>query len=88
MNFEIKPCKTKGAIKTKPKKQVKLDFSKLKNYEIVVKTPVAIIIKIQNIELMVQKFGEITFKNCQDENLIKKIATRIYNKAVIPKTKP
>ncbi|MFH1456041.1 MAG: hypothetical protein ABIF40_03770 [archaeon] len=89
MEFEIKPCKTKGAIKAQLKHNTKLDFKKIKsNFEIIVETPVALIIKEENVEIMVQKYGDLTFKNCKDEVLIEKIAKKIYKIALNNKTKP
>jgi esterase/lipase len=76
--FEIKPCKDKGGISVKPKKSIKLDLSKIKNnFEVVVDTPILIVIKKED-EIIVHNYGELIFKHLKDKEKIKKIAEEIY----------
>ena len=80
--FIIKLCKTKASYSTKINK--KLDLNKIsKKYKTIVKTPILLIIKKDNYEIIVHNYGELIFKNLKDENKIKKIAQEIYNESVI-----
>ncbi len=82
MEFEIKPCKTRATYSVKPKKNIKLDLSKLKeNFKIKAETPIATVIESEGEEIIVHRYGEIKFKTCKDEGKIKKIAEKIYEKS-------
>jgi len=81
MEFEIKPCKTRAAYSVKPKKNIKLNLSKLKgNFRIKAETPIATVIEVDGEEIIVHRHGELKFKKLRDENKIKKIAEEIYEK--------
>ena len=81
MEFEIKPCKTRAAYSVKPKKNIKLNLSKLKgNFRIKAETSIATVIEVDGEEIIVHKYGELKFKKLRDENKIKKIAGEIYEK--------
>jgi len=79
MEFEIKPCKTKATYSVKPKKNVKLDLSKLKNkFKIKIETPIASVIEFEGEEIIVHRHGEIRFKTLRDEEKIKRISDMVY----------
>ena len=78
MEFTIEPCKTKAAYSAKPKKKCSLDFSKLKDFNIVLETPIATVVKIEGEEIIVHKYGELKFKTLKDKEKIKKIAEKIF----------
>jgi len=80
MEFEIKPCKTRAAYSVKPKKNIKLDLAKLKEFKIKAETPIASVIDIDGEEIIVHRYGEIKFKTLRDEAKIRKIAEKIYEK--------
>jgi len=81
MDFEIKPCRTRATYSAKPRKNVRLDLSKLKDsFKIKIETPVASVIDADGEEIIVHKYGEIKFKTCKDKDKIKKIAEEIYEK--------
>jgi len=78
--FDIKLCKTKGAYSVKLNKQVKLDFNLLKDFEVVLETPILVVLKVDNEEIVVHRYGEIIFKTLKDEDKIIEIAKKVFNK--------
>lgn len=77
--FEIKLCKTKSAIIVKPVRNVKLDLAKMnKSFNVIAQTSIASVLKIDNEEVVVHRYGDIYFKSLKDESLINKIAQEIY----------
>jgi len=79
MEFILAKCKTKAAYSAKLKKQAKLDLNKIKKkFEVVLETPILLVIEVKNIEIVVHGFGELLFKKCDDENFMQKTAESIY----------
>jgi len=78
--FDIKLCKTKGAYSVKLNKKVNLDFSLLKDFEVVLETPVLVVLKVDNEEIVVHRYGEIIFKTLKDEDKIIEIAKKVFDK--------
>lgn len=77
--FEIKECKTKGGYEVKPLKNIKLDFNKIKSqFKVIFDSPVALVIKENEYEIVIHKYGELLFKNCTDKIIIEKIAKKVY----------
>jgi len=77
--FSIEKCKTKAAYSAKLKKQQHLDLQKIKNkFEVLLETPILLVIKEQEVEIIVHGYGELLFKNGDDVDLMRKIAERIY----------
>lgn len=77
--FEIKECKTKGGYTVKPIKNTKLDFAKIKkSFTILFDSPIALVIKEGDIEVVVHKYGELLVKKCKDVKVIEALARRIY----------
>lgn len=79
IDFTLEKCKTKTAYSAKLKKQQQLDLLKIKKkFEIVLETPILLVLKVEGIEIIVHSYGELLFKNCQDQELMRKIAEKIY----------
>ncbi|MBI2125665.1 hypothetical protein HYV87_03570 [Candidatus Woesearchaeota archaeon] len=79
IEFTLEKCKTKAAYSAKLKKQQKLDLQKIKKtFEIVLETPILLVVKVGGVEVIVHGYGELLFKNCQETDLMRKIAGRIY----------
>ena len=79
IEFTVEKCKTKAAYSAKLKKQQHLDLQKIKNkFEIVLETPILLVLKVDGVEMVVHGYGELLFKNCQDQDLMRKIAESIY----------
>ncbi len=77
--FEIKECKTKGGYTVKPLKNMHLDFTKIKkNFTVIFDSPIAIVIKEEEIEVVIHKYGELLVKKCKDTKKMEALARRIY----------
>ena len=80
MEFTIEKCRTKAAYSAKLKKSQSLDLQKIKQkFELILETPLLLVIKVEGVEIIVHGYGELFFKNCEDKNLMKKIAEMIYS---------
>ncbi|HLD72655.1 MAG TPA: hypothetical protein VJA23_03650 [Candidatus Nanoarchaeia archaeon] len=78
-NFSLAKCKTKAAYSAKLKQNRKLDLIKIKNqYEILMETPILLVIKTAAGEVIVHAHGELLFKKCADVSLMEKLAEEIY----------
>jgi len=79
IEFTVEKCKTKAAYSAKLKKQQHLDLQKIKTkFEIILETPILLVLKTEGVEVVVHGYGELLFKKCQDTELMRKIAERIY----------
>lgn len=79
INFSLGKCKTKATYSAKLRPKGKLDLQKIKNnFEVVLETPILLVIKAYDIEVIVHNYGELLFKNCEDFPLMEKIAEKIY----------
>ena len=77
--FTLLSCKTRATCSTMPNNNLSLNLNKIKEkYETVLETPVAIIIKEQNVEIVVHNYGKLVFRQCSDEKKIKRMAREIY----------
>ncbi|MBW3003959.1 hypothetical protein KY328_05720 [Candidatus Woesearchaeota archaeon] len=83
MDYKIKPCKTKAAFSVIPVQKIKLDFDKLKiKFETLIDNPIALVIKVDDEEIVVHNYGEMLFKTLKNVEKIKTIADRIYEVGV------
>ncbi len=79
MEFTIEKCKTKAAYSAKLKRPQPLDLLKIKKkFELVLETPLLLVIKVEGVEIIVHGYGELFFKNCEEKGLMKGIAEKIY----------
>lgn len=79
INFSLGKCKTKAAFSAKLRQKGKIDLAKVKSkYEVILETPILLVIKVQGIEIIVHSHGELMFKNCSDTELMEKLAEEIY----------
>lgn len=77
--FTIAKCKTKAAYAAKLKKQGKVNLNLIKEkFEVVLETPILLVVRVESVEVVVHGYGELLFKNCEDITLMKEIAERIY----------
>ena len=77
--FILAKCKTKAAFSAKLKTPHRLDLEKIKkSFETIMETAILIIIKEENVEIIVHGYGELMFKNCSDTDLMEKIAKKVY----------
>ena len=79
VEFTIEKCKTKAAYSAILKKQQRLNLQKIKSkFTVVLETPVLLVVAVEGVEVIVHGYGELLFKNCQDMELMKKIAEKVY----------
>ena len=79
IDFTLEKCKTKAAYSAKLKRQRQLDLQALKQkLEIVLETPLLLVVKEEGVEIIVHGYGELLFKRCEDTDLMRKIAEKIY----------
>lgn len=84
VDFTLEKCKTKAAYSAKLKKHRQLDLQKIKKkFEIVLETPLLLVLKVEGVEIIVHSYGELLFKKCQDQELMRKIAESIYGGGLI-----
>ena len=79
IKFSLAKCKTKAAHSAKLLQKGKLDLSKIKKkFEIIMETPILLVVKTEAGETIVHSHGEILFKKCTDMELMESIAKKIY----------
>lgn len=78
-NYSIDYCKTKKGFEAKLKKRQKLDMNKIKQ-EFTVKADagIALVLEIDNEEIIIQEYGSCLFKTCKDEEKAKNITQKIF----------
>ncbi|MBT3814392.1 hypothetical protein HOE37_04375 [Candidatus Woesearchaeota archaeon] len=79
VKFSLAKCKTKAAFSAKLMQKGKIDLKKVaKKFEVVMETPILLVIKTETGEVIVHSHGEILFKKCMDTELMEKVAEEIY----------
>ncbi|NQV91712.1 hypothetical protein HQ489_04525 [Candidatus Woesearchaeota archaeon] len=80
MEFTLEKCKTKAAYSAKLPQRVKLDLTAIsKKFDVILETKILLVIKEQDIEIIVHGYGELMFKECSDVKLMEKIAKKVYS---------
>jgi hypothetical protein len=84
MLFRIQKCKQKAAFAAKPLKQVKLDLKKVaKHFETLFESPVMVLIKVDDCRALVEKHGEIIFRDYKTKEEYEKIAQKVYDESLL-----
>lgn len=79
IEFTVSKCKTRAAYSAKPTKNIKLSLNLIKQkFTTLIDTPIALVIKANDIKIVVHNYGELLFRNFSDEAKIKQIAEAIY----------
>ena len=79
VDFTVEKCKTKATYSAKLKKQQQLSLDTIKKkVKIVLETPILLVIEEEGVQLVVHKYGELLFQNCQDVPLMERIAEKIF----------
>ncbi len=66
----------------KLKRPAKLDLQKVKKrFEVILETPILLVIKKEGVEITIHGYGELLFRNCSNTELMEKIAKEIYEAA-------
>ena len=83
IEFHVQKCKTRAGYSAKLVKQGKLDLAALRaKFDVVMDTPVLLVLSVDDIEVIVHGYGELLFKKCDDIELARKIAEKIYGVGV------
>ena len=79
IDFSLGKCKTKATFSAKLKHPQKLNLEKIKKkFKVVLDTPILLVINVDKVELIVHGYGELLFKNCENMDLMNKIALEVY----------
>lgn len=77
--FTLGKCKTKATYSAKLKNPARLNLKRIAaNFEIVLETPVLLVITVEGIEIIVHGYGELLFKTGEDTEQMQRIAETIY----------
>lgn len=79
IKFSFGKCKTKAAFKARLEQKGKLNLEKIKKkYQVILETPILLVVKIGDVEVIVHGYGELLFKRCDDAHKAEKIAEEIF----------
>ena len=86
INFLLGKCKTKAAFSAKLRQKGKINLVKIKEkYDVVLETPILLVINVKGIEIIVHSHGELLFKNCFALELMEKLTKEIYETGLVEK---
>ena len=74
--IKVEKCKTKAAYSAKLGKKINLDKVRSK-FDVVLDTPILVVVKVDGVEVIVHGYGELLFKKCDDVEKMQEIATKI-----------
>lgn len=78
-SFSLGKCKTRAGYSAKLKNPQRLDLKSIKfKFETILETPILLVIKTEQGEVIVHGYGELLFKEGKDMDEMEKIAERIY----------
>jgi hypothetical protein len=79
IKFSLAKCKTKAAYSAKLQQKGKIDLKKIKDqFEVLMETPILLVVKTKAGEVIVHSHGEILFKGCKDVELMESISKSVY----------
>lgn len=80
INFTVEKCKSRAGYSANLQKQQKLNLQQIQSqFEVVLETPILLVIRVEGVEVVVHGYGELLFKHCTDTELMNKIAEKIYH---------
>ena len=80
IKFSLAKCKTKAAYSAKLQQKGKLDLKRIKDkFEVLMETPILLVVKTEAGEVIVHSHGELLFKGCTNVSLMEAIAENIYS---------
>lgn len=83
IKFNVEKCKTKAAYSAKLQQKGKLDLAKIKaHFDVILETPILLVIKVNGIEIIVHNYGELLFKKGDDVAWMRLVAARIYEQGL------
>ena len=85
VNFTFGKCKTRAGFSAKLLQKGRLNLQKIKEqFEVLLETPILLVIREHGLEVIVHQYGELLFKNGKQEEFAKmeEIVKKIYEKGV------
>ncbi len=83
IKFSFGKCKTGVSYAARLMQKGTLNLNKIKKkYEVVMETPILLVVKVKGIEVIVHEHGKLLFKECQDVELMEKIVEEIYEEGL------
>ncbi len=80
VNYTLQKCKTRAGYSAKTPNPIQLNLKKIaQEFDVVMETPVLVVIKEKGVEVIVHGYGELLFKECTDEELMDEIARNVYD---------
>jgi adenylyltransferase/sulfurtransferase len=77
-DFTVQKCKTRKGWSAKPRRNIRLDLDSIKKrFKVILDTPILLVIDHEG-EIVVHDYGELLFKELNDERRIKEISDEIY----------
>lgn len=81
--FSLGKCKTRAGYSAKLKKKQKLELTEIKKqFEVILETPILLVVREEGLEIIVHGYGELLFKKGDDVSLMEKIAKKIYSAGI------
>ena len=80
--FTLEKCKTRAGYSAKLPSSKRLNLSHIKKeFEVLLETPILLVVKVEGMEIVVHGFGELLFKNSKEGDLekMRKVAEKIYD---------
>ncbi len=81
ISFTLEQCKTRAGYSAKLPSSQKLNLAKIKqHFQVVLETPILLVIREQGLEIIVHGYGELLFKNGTEsqKELMRKVAEKVY----------
>ncbi len=81
VEFSLAKCKTKAAYSAKLPQPKQLDLGAVKGsgkFKLVMETKILLVLERDGLEFICHGFGEILFKNCDNEKKMREIAQQVY----------
>lgn len=77
--FSLGKCKTRAGYSAKLRNPQQLNLSKIKEiFETVLGTPILLVIKTEQGEVIIHGYGELLFKAGKDVEIMERIAKNVY----------
>ncbi|HIG93025.1 TPA: hypothetical protein HA234_02370 [Candidatus Woesearchaeota archaeon] len=77
--FSLGKCKTRAGYSARLQKAQKLNLLRIaQRFEVVMETPILLVIRVKSVEVVVQGYGELLFKECDDVPLMEEIAEEVF----------
>ncbi|MDP3733819.1 MAG: hypothetical protein Q8R37_01195 [Nanoarchaeota archaeon] len=83
IRYIVEKCKTKAAYSARLQQKGKLNLAQIKEkFDVILETPILLVITVDGIEIIVHNYGELLFKEGDDIEWMKQIAERIYEQGL------